>query len=408
MAKVLIVDDEVGIREWLTEILEDEGYQVACAEHAAASNRQLELGLPDVILLDIWMPDVDGITLLRQWKERYPALPPVVMVSGHATIELAVQAMSIGAFGVLEKPIAMQKLLEVLKQAIVKRRGQSEKGCVGDGARLPAVLRTVWEKAQESLRQHGWVRLHASDDFFLRWLLPAFDQQRTPVRIDEQHTVSTELFASWRERTAVAVLGEHANRLQAKNVAFVMQHAPARRIPVVLVSIEGVTPIAHWATQGGARLEMALTAEAVPVPGRREAQARWPSLVSEGLAHLLGKEVSLATEAEALLQRLGIPSSMDFAAAIEALANEIDNGTLTAEAVTRALAPATADGGLAHLFALPLKEAREAFERLYLERLLARQEVPMQRLAELAGLERTHLYRKLRQLGLEPRRNGEE
>src|SRR2546430_6623669 len=118
MAQILVVDDEVGIRELLSEILEDEGHQVALAESAGDARRIRERARHDLVLLDIWMPDTDGITLLKEWAASGQLTMPVVMMSGHGTIETAVEATRIGALDFLEKPIALQRLLATVKRAL--------------------------------------------------------------------------------------------------------------------------------------------------------------------------------------------------------------------------------------------------------------------------------------------------
>ncbi|MGH8692454.1 MAG: response regulator, partial [Burkholderiales bacterium] len=118
MAQILVVDDEVGIRELLSEILADEGHQVMLAESAGDARRLRERARPDLVLLDIWMPDADGITLLKEWAASGQLTMPVVMMSGHATIETAVEATRIGALDFLEKPIALQRLLATVKRAL--------------------------------------------------------------------------------------------------------------------------------------------------------------------------------------------------------------------------------------------------------------------------------------------------
>lgn len=116
--RILVVDDEVGIRELLSEILFDEGYQVHMAENAEQARTFRNEHEPDLVLLDIWMPDVDGITLLKEWVEQDLLTMPVVMMSGHGTIETAVEATRIGAVDFLEKPIALQKLLSTIAKAL--------------------------------------------------------------------------------------------------------------------------------------------------------------------------------------------------------------------------------------------------------------------------------------------------
>jgi len=115
---ILVVDDEIGIRELLSEILFDEGYQVHLAENAVQARAFRHEREPDMVLLDIWMPDTDGVTLLKEWVEQDLLTMPVVMMSGHGTIETAVEATRIGAVDFLEKPIALQKLLSTIAKAI--------------------------------------------------------------------------------------------------------------------------------------------------------------------------------------------------------------------------------------------------------------------------------------------------
>jgi DNA-binding NtrC family response regulator len=120
MASILVVDDEMGIRELLNEILTDEGHSVVSAQNADEARKARENLEPDLVLLDIWMPDVDGVTLLKEWSNNGLLTMPVVMMSGHATIDTAVEATRIGAVNFLEKPIALQKLLKTVEQALEK------------------------------------------------------------------------------------------------------------------------------------------------------------------------------------------------------------------------------------------------------------------------------------------------
>ena len=120
MASILVVDDEMGIRELLNEILTDEGHSVISAQNADEARKARENLEPDLVLLDIWMPDVDGVTLLKEWSNNGQLTMPVVMMSGHATIDTAVEATRIGAVNFLEKPIALQKLLKTVEQALQK------------------------------------------------------------------------------------------------------------------------------------------------------------------------------------------------------------------------------------------------------------------------------------------------
>lgn len=122
MATILVVDDEVGIRELLSEILSDEGHVVVTAENAAAARLARANDAPDLVLLDIWMPDTDGVTLLKEWASGGQLTMPVIMMSGHATIDTAVEATRFGALDFLEKPIALQRLLGAVKNGLDRGR----------------------------------------------------------------------------------------------------------------------------------------------------------------------------------------------------------------------------------------------------------------------------------------------
>lgn len=120
MARILVVDDEVGIRELLSEILYDEGHTVELAENAAQARAARQRTRPDLVLLDIWMPDTDGVSLLREWGAQGLLDMPVIMMSGHATVDTAVEATRIGAVDFLEKPITLQKLLKTVAAALAR------------------------------------------------------------------------------------------------------------------------------------------------------------------------------------------------------------------------------------------------------------------------------------------------
>jgi len=120
MANILVVDDELGIRDLLQEILNDEGHNVEVAENAAQARAARLRDRPDLVLLDIWMPDTDGVTLLKEWSTTGVLTMPVIMMSGHATIDTAVEATKIGALAFLEKPITLQKLLKAVEQGLAR------------------------------------------------------------------------------------------------------------------------------------------------------------------------------------------------------------------------------------------------------------------------------------------------
>ncbi|MEP6790412.1 MAG: response regulator [Ramlibacter sp.] len=141
MANILVVDDERGIRDLLSEILNDEGHNVELAENAAQARAARGRTRPDLVLLDIWMPDTDGVTLLKEWSTTGLLSMPVIMMSGHATIETAVEATKIGAQSFLEKPITLQKLLKAVEAGLARTTGTPRKP--GTPAVAPMVELTV-------------------------------------------------------------------------------------------------------------------------------------------------------------------------------------------------------------------------------------------------------------------------
>ena len=154
MANILVVDDELGIRDLLSEILNDEGHTVELAENAAQARAARQRARPDLVLLDIWMPDTDGVTLLKEWRGAGLLTMPVIMMSGHATIDTAVEATRIGAQSFLEKPITLQKLLKAVEQALTRETAAARKPLL-DGIEAPAPLAPSVELTVEAAMTGG-------------------------------------------------------------------------------------------------------------------------------------------------------------------------------------------------------------------------------------------------------------
>lgn len=166
MATILVVDDELGIRALLSEILADEGHTIELAENAAEARACRERMRPDLVLLDIWMPDVDGITLLKEWGATALLTMPVIMMSGHGTIDTAVEATKFGAMAFLEKPITLQKLLRAVEQGLAKPAsrntaqpnsphhngdgGLTVEAAMTGGAMLPSMPLSLGPQAEQS------------------------------------------------------------------------------------------------------------------------------------------------------------------------------------------------------------------------------------------------------------------
>jgi DNA-binding NtrC family response regulator len=143
MANILVVDDELGIRDLLSEILNDEGHNIELAENAAQARAARLRARPDLVLLDIWMPDTDGVSLLKEWAAAGALTMPVIMMSGHATIDTAVEATKIGAHSFLEKPITLQKLLKAVEQALARNIVRKPGGPVAGSAVLDSSMHHV-------------------------------------------------------------------------------------------------------------------------------------------------------------------------------------------------------------------------------------------------------------------------
>ncbi len=157
MANILVVDDELGIRDLLSEILNDEGHNVELAENAAQARDVRNRMRPDLVLLDIWMPDTDGVTLLKEWASAGLLTMPVIMMSGHATIETAVEATRIGAMAFLEKPVTLQKLLKAVEQGLAKNIVQQRDPRL---QRAETVIHVLFLDATMSLTNTLFFRLH--------------------------------------------------------------------------------------------------------------------------------------------------------------------------------------------------------------------------------------------------------
>jgi DNA-binding NtrC family response regulator len=153
MADILIVDDEIGIRELLSEVLQDEGYSVSLAENASQARSLHASKRHDLVLLDIWMPDMDGVSLLKEWAAQQLLTAPVIMMSGHATIETAVEATRFGATDFLEKPIALSKLLQTIEAALLRQPS-------GSLRRIAPVL-SAFAASQEPETEYEFVQQHA-------------------------------------------------------------------------------------------------------------------------------------------------------------------------------------------------------------------------------------------------------
>jgi DNA-binding NtrC family response regulator len=414
MPSILIVDDEVGIRELLSEILRDEGFDVVLAENAASARNQRNKARPDLVLLDIWMPDSDGISLLKEWSAAGQLTMPVIMMSGHGTIDTAVEATRIGAIDYLEKPIALQKLLGTVKRAVESQRSaEAPRTTPLTLAAFPrsSALKDLNKRlGQISLRaRHVLLRIHGGS-------LAELVARSLPTRRSHWLDLAAitgpidieQLQAAQGGILYVEELGR-LSRPQQKNLAFVLDRLD--RYDLHLAAGTEMSPETLAETGWDANLLKRLFEISLPVPSLDELREEIPDLANQLLVHLIESgEVPLRRLATSALNALRTQHWQGGYAQLRAAVRSLALGTLedeiSGEDVHRLLSPSPGTHGLP--LDLPLREAREAFERVYFEHHLLLEGGNMTRLAEKTGLERTHLYRKLKQLGISSGRRGED
>ena len=407
MALILVVDDEVGIRELLSEILADEGHQVLLAESAGEARRLRESHRPDLVLLDIWMPDTDGISLLKEWAAGGQLGMPVVMMSGHGTIETAVEATRIGALDYLEKPIALQRLLTTVKRALRNHGAAAPRELsLATLGRSPAMAETRKRLAQ--LAQAGAPLMLRGErgmraELFARLLAAAGAPFIEGLELLAEASSETLLRASG----GVLFVGDLARlgRAEQKNLEFLLARADKHKARLVSFSTLDVRALAdkHEFDVGTlARLSELV----VKLPALRDFAEDVPDLAALMLTQLVEARACpprrLSVAALNALRHHSWPGDLvELESVVKNLALgalEEDIGLEDVERVVAAHAGSSPPPEIA--LDRPYREARDAFERLYFEHLLARENGSMSKVAERSGLERTHLYRKLKALGL--------
>ncbi|MPZ42141.1 MAG: response regulator [Betaproteobacteria bacterium] len=419
MQQILVVDDEVGIRELLSEILRDEGYQVRLAENASQAREMRVQNRPDLILLDIWMPDTDGITLLKEWAAGGMLTMPVVMMSGHGTIETAVEATRIGAFDFLEKPIALQKLLgtvgRALKRGAVEPHAPLSLGSLGRSA----VINELKQRLERVRSLRSPVLVAAEPGSGAEVCARFLHQPNTPWVAPDSTGMLAEAPMELAEKARDGTLFLHdvseLARLEQRGLLLLigkLDKYNARLVCAVSRSLPDMVAVGTF----DVRLFGALSAVTVSVPSLRQHREDVPELASLMLARgIEAKELPpkhFSTAALNALRNHDWPGNLlqlenvVRSAALSALGDEITLDDVQRVAASFDLEPVTPASSLP--LDLPLREARDAFERVYFEHHLGLESSNMSRVAERVGLERTHLYRKLKQLGIRVSKRNEE
>jgi two-component system nitrogen regulation response regulator NtrX len=446
-ASILVVDDELDIRTLIEEILTDEGYRVSTAGNAEEARQQLMRFSPDLVLLDIWMPDTDGITLLGEWSQRGELQCPVVIMSGHGTVETAVEATRLGAVDFVEKPLSIAKLLRTVENGLIAAQPRPT-------TPTPQPLATVGKSARmQSLRQQ-LDRVAARD---IAAALIGESGTGREVCARALHALSMRHGEPFVAVGAVAIPAENAAALllgvdtggsvepgylekAAGGTLFIgnIQDLCAEGQSILQGVIEqrGYARLGHAQTtpldlrvlasihpeasanpaQFGIRPELvaALTQEVLRVPALREHAEDVPELLQQQVDRLVDTRGyafrRFGVAAQNRLRHYPWPGNVrELANLVDGLlaaGGEEEVGLTELEAFLSPVDPVDSPLIERDLLSMPLREAREHFERAYLTEQLSLCGGKVGQLAKRVGMERTHLYRKLRSLGVNFRQSG--
>ena len=441
MSDILVVDDEIGIRELLSEILSDEGYSVRLAENGDQARRERARARPDLVLLDIWMPDTDGITLLKEWARCGQLTMPVVMMSGHATIDTAVESTKLGASDFLEKPIALQKLLSTVGR-VLRRAGTAPLPELSlDSLGRSAALAQLKQRLAQLRALRGPVLMVSEPGCRVELCAQYLHTAHTPWKVleDARALASAPLEVAVEAAEGVLFVPALAqlSRSEQRGLALLMSRGDRHRARVVVASSRDLGELVAAGQAEPRLLEAALTT--LQVPPLRDHREDVPELANLFLNRLVeakecpprgfdtaalnalrnhdwpGNLLQLEQVVRSLaITALGTEISADDVSRLvhpaEALSEPEAAGPPAGEAAaqpTPGEAPPRSPDAAGLRFDAPLREARDAFEKAYLEHHIALEGGNMSRVAEKVGLERTHLYRKIKQLGIRARR-GED
>jgi DNA-binding NtrC family response regulator len=447
---ILVVDDEPDIRSLLKDILQDEGYEVGVAEDGNAARKARRTRRPDLVLLDIWMPDVDGITLLKEWNEEAGPAPPVIMMSGHGTVETAVEATRLGAWDFIEKPLSMGKLLVTVQRALeAYRLLQEHNGLLRRGR--PLVDPIGRSQAMNQLREHVRRIAQHNAPVLIRgeagsgkgvvahYLHAHSHRDQGPfIEVGLGSVASgnpaAELFGQEEGDKIHFGLLERANggTLFLDDIADVDLATQARLLGALesgrYYRLGGREPVQvnvrfvagtrcnldQRVQEGRFRADLFYQLNVVPVeiPPLRDHAEDIPELLAFYVDYFVTHDKlsyrAFTVAAQNRLRHYHWPGNVhELQNLVQRLlivgtGNEIDVAEVDAAlAVQPAPAVLTGIDSLGEAYKLPLREARELFERHYFTRLLEEFDGSMSRVAQHAGIERTHLYRKLRSLDLD-------
>jgi DNA-binding NtrC family response regulator len=446
---ILIVDDEADICSLVKEILEDEGYEVSAAENAEQAREARRARRPDLILLDIWMPDTDGISLLKEWASNSSENTPVIMMSGHGTVETAVEATRLGAYDFLEKPLSTAKLLLTVKNALetaqLKQENiglRRESGTVTEPIGRSPIMQNLREQVKRIAQHDTSVLLlgesGSGKEVYARYLHHSSNRRdgpfiRVPIAGLANANSAAELFGVENGEQVHFGSLEQANggTLFLEDIIDMDLGVQARLLSALthqsFMRVDGVAPVSinvriiaatshdpsRAVEEGTLREDLYYHLNVVPleIPPLRSHRDDIPELLNyyidqfattEGLPYR-----RFTVGAQNRLRNYSWPGNIrELKNVVHRLLILGSGANIDQEEIDLSIGEIREKGesNIPPEFDLPLKEAREQFERSYLEHQLRETGGSMSKMAKRVGLERTHLYRKIRALGIEPKR----
>ncbi|XXQ68672.1 sigma-54-dependent transcriptional regulator [Neisseriaceae bacterium B1] len=417
---ILIVDDEIGIREVLQETLEDEGYTVALAENAEEARRLRNLMRPAMVLLDIWMPDSDGITLLKEWAKNGQLNMPVVMMSGHGSIDTAVEATKIGALDFLEKPIPLQKLLATIERALKYGETQSNQDFTLDKLGKASAIKELQKQIEYARSQNSPVLILGEAGSPFETVARAFHKNNTPWVTPNRAEHIADMPAELLNKSSGGILylgdiGQYGKHIQ-QNIGFIISKAERHNTRVICTSSVPLNELINAPNQD-TRVLSVLSSLVVSIPPLRSQADDIEFLIKQILTELSQSqklpEIRFQASAIAKLQQYEWPGNLEqLRNVVNSLAINCENQEVHERDVLRILNQFNQNLSKeiknGFNFNLPLRELREQLEKRYFEYHIQEENGNMSRVALKVGLERTHLYRKLKQLGINFSRRGDK
>ena len=443
---ILVVDDEPDIRHLLQEILEDEGFDVEVAENGETARQAYRQHQPNLILLDIWMPDVDGITLLKEWNEDGNLSMPVIMMSGHGTVETAVEATRLGAFDFIEKPLSLAKLLLTVEQALESNKslaepiGQTQQGVViNEPIGRSPIMQRLREQIKRIAEHDSWVLLtgeagsgvnvtahylhansHQHDKSFIEVNLSSLSYDKNPEEFLGNKTVKGLLDKAQGGTLFLRNIDE-ADEVTQNFLLTLLQTSSFQHTsnsPTVSFKARIICSthkdIENLVEENKFRKDLFYLINVVPlhVPALREHREDIPDLLNYYTNIMIDhdklpyRHFSLAAQ-NRLRNYTWFGNIRELTNLIQRLLITATGNEINLEEVESAIDPKqkiSASGeGISIAYDLPLREARERFERDYLIHQLLKTNGSVGKVAKLVGMERTHLYRKLRALEIDPK-----